>query len=165
MKRYLLLPTSLPAYVEGILFILLANIFLLAEGIRWNKSTWTFEAVWRPWFEKHWLYSTTMGHGTIWQAQVDRRIQQHEPVHTRQIEDLLLLSFLCGLAYGVHSGNFGWFLGTWFSGIAWQLPNFLTAWLRGGHPYRDAEHERSAYAQTDTDIIFGTSWLGSHRPR
>ena len=163
MKRYALIPTSLPGYIEGLLFILLAHVFFLAEGIQWDKEHLYFKSTWRPWVEKHWHYSTTLGHGTIYQSKAGDRIHQHEPIHIRQIDDMLILSFIIGILCGAAAGSFWWFLGIWCSGIAWQLPNFLTAWLRGGDPYRDSEHERSAYAQTDRNTPAGMDWLSTHR--
>lgn len=125
----------------------------------------------REWFAKgkdrkgFWRYSTTLGR-VIWfqphhrdrAEEMDERLEKHERVHVRQVEDLMLLSFLVGLAVAVGQWSLGgragpgfaWWLAIWTSGGIWQLPNFITAMLRFGpkNAYRDAEHERSAYAQT-----------------
>lgn len=112
---------------------------------------------WRPWVEKRWRYSTTLGR-TIWfqaRHRDDERVQRHELIHVHQVEALLLLSLLVGLLHGLldYRETSAWLEGAliWCSGGVWQLPNYLAAGLRHGwkHAYRDAEHERSAYAQTD----------------
>jgi len=103
----------------------------------------------------------------------DERIEQHERIHVAQVEDLMLTSFLVGLSVSIVTGNvlLGFIL--WVSGGLWQIPNWVSAVLRYGHhvkkpegkgffastksiisqvfdiAYRDSEHERSAYAQTD----------------
>lgn len=129
---------------------------------------------WREWFASGedrkgwWKYSTTLGR-VIWfqpgardagnseAEQLDERLERHERVHIRQVEDRMLLSFIVGLIVGIgfwahgHVGaGFAWWLLMWASGGLWQLPNFLTAMMRFGWKgvYRDTEHERSAYAQT-----------------
>ncbi len=50
-------------------------------------------------------------------------------------------------------------VGLWVSGGLSSLVNSLTAAMRGGDPYLDAEHELSAYAQTDLWGFGGESWL------
>lgn len=119
----------------------------------------------RGWVAKRWRYSTTIGRAIFWNprhvqtnTELDERIERHERVHVRQGEDLMLLSFLVGLAVAIGWWSHGeamigvrWWIGLWASGGLWLAPNFVTAFLRYGPKgvYRDAEHERSAYAQTD----------------
>ena len=112
---------------------------------------------WRKWVTRWWHYSTTVGRVVWFQpdardaaVELDERLERHERTHVRQVEDLMLLSFAIGLVVAL-SGNPWLGLGLWFSGGAWQLPNFVTAMLRfgWGRGYRDSEHERSAYAQCD----------------
>lgn len=138
---------------------------------------------WRPWFARIWRFSTTVGRSTIYfPGSRHPKTERHEQIHLDQVEDLMLLSFLVGLAVIVCTGNvlLGFLL--WSSGGLWQLPNFLMALLRYGHnvkwppegsfftrlknflrdlflevAYRDSEHERSAYAQTDLGSD-GLSW-------
>jgi hypothetical protein len=137
---------------------------------------------WKPWFAKVYRYSTTIGRAIIFYPGSKERVRRHEQTHLDQVEDLMLLSFLVGLVVALTTGN--WLLGflLWFSGGAWQVPNFLMAMLRYGHhlkwpadgsffgklkqvlsdlfigiAYRDSEHERSAYAQTDVGPD-GLSW-------
>lgn len=124
-----------------------------------------------------WKYGTTLAYGIIYApsavaegdtTEADTRYERHEDVHVRQGQDEVVLSFIVGLAaaigfwaLGHPAAGFGWWLGLWCSGVLWRLPNMLTAVLRGGHAYRDAEHERSAYAQTDR-WSDGKSWIEHH---
>ena len=115
---------------------------------------------WRPWFAKRWRYSTTLGRVVFCQPGVGERTSRHELVHVHQVEDRMLLSLIVGAIVATATGD--WLLGLalWWSGGMWQLPNFATAALRFGwrNAYRDAEHERSAYAQTDELLPGGKSW-------
>lgn len=120
----------------------------------------------RGWLGRKWKYSTTLGYGMVYRpgrrpekGEVNR-IWNHEMVHTRQIQDLMLLSLIIGAIVGLSYASFGAFLCIWWSGGAWQLPNFVSAWLRGGRPYRDSEHERAAYSFTDTIMAehIGKTW-------
>jgi hypothetical protein len=101
------------------------------------------------------------------QPGVSRLTLEHELVHVRQVEDLLLLSAILSIVVVLVEGNPWWTL-LWPSGVVWLLPNFLGAALRKGHIYRDAEHERGAYAQTDAHHTKDEkSWLDIHlsKPR
>ena len=94
------------------------------------------------------------------------RIQHHEHVHVRQVEDRMLLSLGVGLVVAFTTGDWWLGLALWASGGAWQIPNFVTAVLRYGLKgvYLGTEHELSAYAQTDARTG-GKSWLETHRER
>ena len=144
-------------------WVLLMRLFA-AKDLRW-EGTLVLTATWRPWVLKIWKYSTTLGRGIIYQP--GRRaepsapwtqIQDHEHVHVRQIEDLMMLSFIIGLVVALCTGHWLLGLGLWWSGGLWQLPDFVTAALRRGNPYRSSEHECSAYAQADRGPD-GKSWL------
>jgi hypothetical protein len=167
--KWILYGVTLPyTIVIGYGWVLLMGAIYAAHKLRWER-TGVLTAQWRPWAAARWRYSTTLGRGIIYwpgaRAEIGEkvtRIQEHEHVHVRQVEDLMLLSFLVGLVVGLVTGN--WWLGfaLWASGGVWQLPNFVTASLRHGvkNAYRVSEHERSAYAQTDAR---GTgSWLSAH---
>jgi hypothetical protein len=119
-------------------------------------------ATWRPWVTKFWKYSTTLARGMVLQPNASDRILAHEFVHVRQAEDLVLLGLVLGLVAVWVDPWLG--LGLWVAAPLFQLPAFMGALLRGGHVYRDAEHERSAYAQNDGEE---QSWLERHlsRPR
>lgn len=127
-----------------------------------------------------WKYGTTLAYGIIYApgalpeddtTEDDTRHERHEDVHVRQGQDEVVLGFLVGLVVAigmwVHADigtGFAWWAAVWMSSVTWRLPNMLTAVLRGGHVYRDAEHERSAYAQTDR-WPNGSSWIEKHRKR
>ena len=134
---------------------------------------------WRDWWGKIWKYSTTISFfiGMHPKSEASQktdddptgefgRTRKHERVHVRQIIDRALLSVTLALiilpvdpwlAFGIR-----------FGGPLYQLPNFLGVLLRGdGNIYRDAQHERSAYAQTDIHSGSGDAWLDRHlaKPR
>lgn len=163
MKSWILFIFTLPWALSTWLLGLLSILTGFATKPRFvGAGILTLE--WRAWWIKHWKYSTTIGR-CIWfrpdrrdpAAFLDERIERHEMTHVRQIEDLMLLSLIWGIigVFYTHS----WWAGLliWWSGGMWQLPDFITAWLRYGNFYRDTEHERSAYAQTDLDPD-GSSW-------
>ena len=163
--RYLLFLFTAPySIVVGWGWVLLMRLIGAAEDLSW-EPTFVLTAEWKPWAAKRWQYTTTLGRGIVYQpgwrhdGPVERwsEIQHHEHVHVRQVEDLMLLSFIVGLCVGAATSN--WLLGAilWASGGAWQLPNFLGAVMRGGRVYRDSEHERAAYAQAD--VRDEKSWL------
>lgn len=168
--RYVLIPLTLPAFVLGYLYVLFFTAIFAAKDLKFDKEMWTLTATWRPWVTKFWKYSTTLSYGIIYQPGVSPRTIKHEHVHVRQVQDRCTLAFFLGLAalitgLATMSAPLCWFaLGLWLTGPIYQVPNFLTAVLRGGHVYRDAEHERSAYAQTDLDLDGpdGKSWLDTH---
>jgi len=113
-----------------------------------------------------WKYSTTLAAGMVLQPDPDPVTIQHEGIHVRQCRVLVLLGLVLGLIVSGVEGNWWWLLGLWLPGglALYKLPGFLVPILEGGHVYRDAEHERSAYAQTDPQAG-GKSWLDYHRSR
>lgn len=161
--RWILFVFTLPwALTISWPWIMLLRAIGAVDELEW-EPTGVLTAELRPWTTKLWRYSTTLGRGIIYQpgrrapkGQPWTSIQAHEHVHVRQIEDLMLLSFIVGLVVAVSTGHWGIGLALWWSGGMWQLPDFITAMLRGGNAYRDSEHERSAYAQTD--LVQGKSW-------
>jgi len=146
-------------------WVVLLVLLGTAHKLKWN-STLVLTAQWRPWVEKFVHSSATFGRGTIYQS-IDRgnfRVRAHAAVHIRQVEDMMLLSLLVGLVLGFWSDDWRVAFLVWWSGGLWQIPNHITAVLRGGDAHIDAEHERSAYAQTDIQGG-GQSWLERHRER
>lgn len=168
MKRYILFAFTIPWTITvGWGWVLLMCAIRAAGDLGWETSSpevGVLTAVWKPWAAARWPYSTTLGRGIIYSPgernEPWTRTQQHEHVHVRQVEDQMMLSFVIGLVVLTQGSPL---LGVvlWLSGGAWQLPNFLTAVLRGGNVYRDTEHERSAYAQTDELHDGKDSWLAS----
>jgi hypothetical protein len=178
------LTVSYPAVLLACLVGLAHKLHLEPDGV--------LTATWRPSFAKHWPFSTTLGYGMIFHPSADRglvdvtdtRIEKHERVHTFQIQDQMVVSLLLGGAFLAFWGGPYISLGIWWSGGTWQLTNFLTAILRHGpedlipgepksllkryidNAYRQSEHERSAYAQTDMVAQLGghnASWQDLQR--
>lgn len=167
--NWILFIVSLPsAVLIGWIVVILSLVFFFAHKPKLAPYG-VLTATWRPWWAKRWNYSTTIGRGILYHPIVadgtphiiDSNVEKHEMVHIRQAEDRILLALIIGTIVFLVTGN--WILGLalWVSGMAWQLPNFITAPLRGGHVYRDTEHERSAYAQCHRRLD-GTSWLDRH---
>jgi hypothetical protein len=157
IARWILFSITLPwTLVVGYGWILLFTCLFAAHNWRMEEYG-ILTAEWRPWAAKIWRYSTTLGRGIIYQPGLRRadpnapfgHTERHERVHVNQVEDLMVLGLVLGIVVVAGSGD--WLLGflLWATSGAWQLPNFLTGWMRGGDPYRDSEHERSAYGQVD----------------
>ena len=93
-------------------------------------------------------------------AEADNRVERHEAVHVRQAEDENLKALLVALAVLLTTGHWLLAVGIWCSGGLWLFVHNATAIIRYGfaNAYRDAEHERSAYAQTDLPRALGKSW-------
>ena len=154
-------------------WVLLACLVWAAE---WDSLRFQGRAVltaqWREWVADRFDFSTTFGRGVVYHPRhtdgdkhIDMTYERHEHVHVRQVEDLMLLSLILGAVMALLTGVWWHGLAVWWSGGAWQIPNFWGAWLRGGHAYRDSEHERSAYAQTDIRLYNGKSWLEKRTER
>lgn len=180
MKRsagsWVLFAVSLAAVVVGWLWVALGVALFIVE-----PSTIRFQGAGvlvgrqREWYAKRVAYTTTVGRG-IWMARdyydftaaLDNRIECHEFVHIRQWEDAQAWGLVGGLiASSLGSAwlglDVGQFFGMWaiiyVLSVASMITNFATAVLRYGLKgiYRDTEHERSAYAQTDV-WPGGKSW-------
>lgn len=168
--NWILFIVTIPsAVLFGWLVVLLAMLLFFAHKPKFAPYG-VLTAQWRPWFAKVWKYSTTFGRGIIYHPKVadgtpgiiNSGVEKHEMIHVRQAEDRILLALVIGVIVFLITKNWMLGLGLWMSGTLWQLPNFLTAVLRGGHVYRDTEHERSAYAQCDIKTDYGKSWLDVH---
>ena len=121
-------------------------------------------------------------------------MELHEMTHIAQMEDTMLSSFILGLVLALTTGNVLLGFLVWCSGSIWRATSWGTALLRYAHTvswpkegsfwsklktfvgkltdiaYRDSEHERSAYAQTDLyldDSALGgvTSWAAERDKR
>lgn len=131
------------------------NLRLLSDGV--------LVATWRPWVASRWKYSMAFSAGLVLQPgglNVTARTIDHELVHVRQTEDGALLGLLLGVVVSLIEMN-PWYLLLWPLLMFGKTLGWLGAVLRGGHVYRDAEHERSAYAQTDMRAD-GSTWLKEH---
>lgn len=144
----------------------LLRLFGLAQDLRWDKHG-VLTAVWSDKVAKYWHYSTTIGHGIVFYpgAREDARVVRHEDVHVRQMEDNALLAFLLFLLLASY-GHQGLALFVWWSHGTWPLLCYVASALRYGWSresvYRNAENERSAYAQTD---VFKRETPGSWEDR
>jgi hypothetical protein len=172
------LPWSLVAWGLGALTMLLG--LTRPQSLKWvGAGILTLE--WRPWFAKRFKYSTTIGRIILFQpgarrgpAELDDQLERHERVHVRQVEDLMVLSALVGASVWLCTGDALLGLALWASGGLWQAPGWFTAVMRYGFgspradgklikrifdvAYRDSEHERSAYAQSDAWPGGGSWW-------
>ncbi len=151
--RWILFAVAAPyAVLVGWLWV--ALMMVLGAATRPRLAKWgRLHATWRPWVRRvGWKWSTTIGFGICFQPDhvSDTDLLAHEFIHTEQIEDLMALALVVGLVAGIVSSDPWLGLGLYLSGGLWQLPNFITAALRGGDPYRDALHERHAYAEEET---------------
>lgn len=169
MKKWILFAFVAPwALTVAWPWVLLLWAIRAVTLLEWEEGG-VLTAELRPWAAKIWRYSTTLGRGIIYQPDCraprgvpTTRIQRHERVHVRQTEDLMMLSFVVGLVVALCTGAWWLWPVLWWSGGMWQLPNFITAMLRGGNAYRDSEHERAAYGETDLHDESGRSWADDH---
>lgn len=164
---WILFGISLPAVIAGHLYVLLACCLFFAEfkSIRYQGAG-VITSRFRPWFSNRWKYSTTLGRGIVYgpwaydeSTDIDNRTEMHEFVHIRQFENSCAWGLIGGLLTTIVAWLLGLGAGEGFAlwGFIWALSwtqnvvNMLTAVLVYGWKgiYRDSEHERSAYAQTD----------------
>lgn len=161
--RWILLPLSLPTALASWLALVLlglgfAHRYRIAPGL-------ILTAAWRPWVPTR--FSVTLGRAVVYTplayddtAAADNRTERHEAVHVRQAEDENLKALLVALAVWLTTGHWMLALCIWCSGGLWLFVHNMAAVIRYGfaNAYRDAEHERSAYAQTDLPRALGKSW-------
>lgn len=178
------LPWSL--FTWGICLLLCLVGLADRRKLRFMGSVLTTE--WSPKFAKVYPFTLTLGRSIFFypNRQDNSTTISHEMVHVRQVEDLMLLSFILGFLVGLCTWNWALGFGLWCSGGLWQLPNFISSILRHSEKalwpkegslkerfsqyfsslflsvaYKESEHERAAYAQTDVDPGTGKSWLSS----
>lgn len=163
--NWVLFAVSIPMVVVGWLWVVFSCAFFFARSMKFGPYG-VLTAQWRDWFVKHWKYSTTIGRAIIYQPTASDATKDHEMVHIRQFEDSAMAGLLIALIVLIVSGNVWLSLGLWLCSQLLLAVNYVTSVLRGGHIYRDSEHERSASAQT-TRRASGKSWLSGHlsKPR
>ncbi len=168
MGRWILFLLTLPMAIFGWAVILALRLFGLTRDLRWEPFLVLTAVRRNPRYLKE--FSFTFGRSVLYAPGVRRpvganwsRIQEHEHVHIRQTEDGYAYAFVLSLIVALATGN--WLVGLliWSCGdfVRWALHG-TAAMLRGGRFYRDAENERSAYAQTDCPKG-GKSWLEQQR--
>lgn len=148
IKKAALTIVALPPLVFGMIVLALLGLVGAVGCLRVGQhGAYAIDATWRPWVARWWRYSTTIGLSVIYHpSHVDiEEVRRHEAVHVRQHQDHACLGALLGLCVVWWSWEAALLL--WGASPLFSAPNFLTATLRGGDPYRDAEHERSAYGQ------------------
>lgn len=159
-----------PAAVVGWLLGGLSLLLGICRDPRLDEEfPFVLTLTWRQWVADRWRYDMALmfcriAHPRRNEASAER-LAQHERVHIRQAIDIVVLGAL--VAFFVVWASPGIAFALWTSSPLWKLAYFAGVLLRGnGHIYRDAEHERSAYAQTDKRDFEG-SWLEDHtsRPR
>lgn len=167
--KLVLFIVSLPHVLLGYLFVGLTLALGLSERFAYEPG-WVPTVQWRPWVDRRYRYSTTIGRGISYKPAhrddpefVNTQLERHERKHIWQGEDLCFISFLLGALITIVTGD--WILGLiiWSSAVIWLAVNFITAGLRERDftiegMYRNAEHERSAYAQCDLIRHLGKSW-------
>jgi hypothetical protein len=171
MARWTVMALTAPLCLTWLLG-LLAMALGLARAPRWEGPA-VLSLVWSDWVAKRWKYSTTLGRVIFYQADhrdddadIDTRLERHEHVHVRQVEDIMVHSLPIALAaWWLYGWAFA--LGIWSASPLLILLNYVTAALRYGLGkdkdgnwlfYVESEHERSAYAQTDLPRKLHTSW-------
>jgi hypothetical protein len=142
----------------GWLWLLLCMVTGLAKFKVEFPVWWLPVGTWRGWWARIWRFSTTIGFAVVLHPNHGARVRRHEFVHVRQFRDQALLGLMLGGA------AFWWgdpclALALWIGSPLFMVPNFFGAVIGGGDIYRDAEHERSAYGQTDELDGPGSSWL------
>ena len=148
IKKAALTIVALPPLVFGMLALALLGVLGAVGCLRVGQhGAYAIDATWRPWVARFWRYSTTFGLSVVYHPEHvgHQEMERHEAVHVRQHQDHAFLGAILAIATVWWSWEAALLL--WLASPTYSAPCWLTAWLRGGDPYRDAEHERSAYGQ------------------
>lgn len=153
LRRILRVLVTLPIFL-GWLWPLALVALWFAQRLRWAEPSpgapRILEATWRPWVARRWRYSTTLAAGRAMHPWHGRVVEAHEAVHTRQSEDWALAGLvLAGVGMAIAPSALWLLLWPGPCMLVLQLVSYPMAGLRGERFYRDAEMERSAYAQQD----------------
>jgi hypothetical protein len=169
LGSWILLITSAQSFLLGHLYVGAALLFGFARKPAYEPGL-VLTAEWRDWMDQRCRYSITIGRGIIYSPkrrddpeQVNTLLERHERKHIWQQEDCAFMATLVGGTVAAVTGD--WILGLmiWASAIFWLAVNFIIAGIRFHDfsyegMYRNAEHERSAYAQCDLIRHLGKSW-------
>lgn len=158
--RWILLAYTLPAAVFSWLVGGLAIVLGVAHKPRWEPLA-KLSLVWRPWVEVKMgvtRYSFTLLRTVFYiegardeSPEATTKTERHEGRHIVQVEDNMFIAGNAALTMlGFGHDPWSCFM-VWCLGAIMQLPKYVTGGMRYGWKnwYLDAEHERSAYAQTD----------------
>lgn len=147
MNPWLYATIGIPTLLQGYLVALVTLMVGISKRPRFDGPVLATD--WRPWVEKRWPYTTTIGAWMGRPVWYNEPTAFHEAVHLRQYIDLNGLGIALGACLIPWLGWQGMLILWGTSGAPWLLPNYLTAWIRWGQPYMGAEHELSAHAQTE----------------
>lgn len=164
--KWVLFAVTVPAALVCWLVGYFSLMLFVTKTPRWeNFLVLSLEI--RPWAAKYWKYSTTAPRLIVYRpgtrdfsTGTNTIVERHEHVHIRQIEDSMFISFLLGLGVLLVTQNLLLSTVIWLSGSTWLLFYYVTAAMRYGikNAYFYAEHEASAYAQTDLCAQLNKSW-------
>lgn len=164
--------------VLGYLYLAVCMLLFMAKDVS-HVGGGVFLAQWRPWVSKRWRFSTTLGNVVVMHPDHGHVVRQHELIHVRQFQDVAFMGWIAGLLLlFVNGGLLPEAAVVWASAPVWKLAHYVTSMLRGNGTlhsrsargvwgkfkrwwfgvYREAEHERSAYAQTAL-YSEGQTWL------
>jgi hypothetical protein len=133
--NWILFLCSLQSVLLGHLYVGAALLFRFAEKPAYEPGL-VLTAQWRPWMDRKWKYSTTIGRGIIYKPdrrdepdKINTTLERHERKHIWQQEDMCFLATLIG---GSVAATGEWIIGliVWASAILWLAVNFITAGLR-----------------------------------
>lgn len=143
MRRLLLLVPALPSALPLAILWLLVG---LVAGEDWRFDSPILKWTLKPWAAKRWRYTTRLMFVEISHPshKGSKSIAIHEDTHTRQMVDYAVLFFVVALIALAGGCDLWVFAGFLFFGPWLLLLNYVTAWLRGHHPYRGAGHEIDA---------------------
>ena len=154
MNLILALTIGIPTLLQGYLVGLLTLALGMTKQPGFTGPVLT--TLWRPWVEKRWAYTTTIGAWMGMASWTNERTIFHEVIHLDQYIDLNALGAVLGASLSPWIGWEGFLIVWGSSGAPWLLPGFLTAvvrYKRRGVKWMDAVymgslHERAAYAIT-----------------
>jgi len=154
MTTWRLFPTQLPSLVLGWTWVLFA--FCLGLAHRLHVDEGVLCGYWRPWVEKRWDFTTTIGHGMIKASWFHEGTRFHERIHVWLYESICFLGFVLALAL-LPALEWRGSLILWAtSGAPWLIPLYLYSafrWKRRGVTWFQAFYyftfwERAAYSET-----------------
>jgi len=134
---------------------LLTRLFF-GNTLEWEEEALVCQVSEGSWLERHWKYSTTLGHGIIYRPDVRCPetgnknwwpIQVHEHVHVEQMEAAALSFSIVAAVTAFITWSIWPFVFVWAPfNIYFHVGVWGAALLRGEHPYKGAHTEEAAYS-------------------